>query len=128
MLLNIAKYIVNKCVVEGHVISHIQLQRILYFIQLHWIKKFNKELFEEQFYSYPCGPVIPDIYYIYCGYGNKILTTYKIKINKKIKKEIDPIIEEERDKKIWEEDERLSYWKKIEYHTPVESISFLNFK
>lgn len=80
------------------------------------IKKFKKELFKAQFYSYFCGPVIPDIYWMYCGYGNAILTTYT---NLNIDEEIDPIIEEERKIKPWEQDVRLSIWKKYRTHTPV---------
>lgn len=118
--LNIARYIITKCVEDAEFISNVQLQRILYLIQLHWIKKFKKELFKEQFYSYPCGPAIPDIYWTYCGYGKVILATYTdLNIDKEIIKEIDPIIEEERKNKIWE-DKRFLVWKDIEQHIPID--------
>ena len=67
--LEIARYIINKCTEEQHPISNLQLQKILYYIQrtylLHEAVAFSDEIEAWQF-----GPVVPDVYYHFCGFGS----------------------------------------------------------
>jgi len=65
--IDLSKYIVSKCIRDGHPISILQLQKILYCIQKAFLKKRN--CFSGWYWSLAFGPVIPDVYYHYCGYG-----------------------------------------------------------
>ena len=65
---DIAKYIINKCTIEKHAISNLQLQEILYYIQKKFLE-IELKAFEDDFEVWPSGPVIPEVYYIYCGFG-----------------------------------------------------------
>lgn len=43
----VAKYIVNRCVKSGTPISNLQLQKILYFVQMAFLKKLDKPCFSD---------------------------------------------------------------------------------
>lgn len=76
--MNVAKYVVTKCVRDGVPITNLQLQKILYFIQCEFLKKTREPLFAENFEAWKLGPVIPEVYYAFCGYGAmKISREYK---------------------------------------------------
>ena len=43
-----------------------RLQRLLYFCNIEYIRKYNgQNLFNDYFYAWPTGPVIPGIYFVY---------------------------------------------------------------
>ena len=86
---DIAKYIINKCTIEKHAISNLQLQEILYYIQ--------KKFLEIGLKAWPSGPVIPEVYYIYCGFGAlDIRMKYDIHLDSNYIAIIDPTIEQKR--------------------------------
>ena len=66
--IDVAKYIVNKCIDDGYPISNLQLQKILYFIQRYYLQK-DDQLFDDDFEAWQFGPVIPAVYYKFCGQG-----------------------------------------------------------
>ena len=75
--MNIAQYIITKCTQDGSPISNLQLQKILYFTQGVCLAKNNHILFEENIFAWYIGPVVPNVYYRFCGYGaSKILGRY----------------------------------------------------
>ena len=96
--MNIAQYIITKCTQDGSSISNLQLQKILYFTQGVCLAKNNHILFEENIFAWYIGPVVPNVYYRFCGYGaSKILGRYPgIMIEKDTKVLIDQIVEEKR--------------------------------
>ena len=57
---DIAKYIINKCTIEKHAISNLQLQEILYYIQKEFLE-IGLKAFEDDFEAWPSGPVIPEV-------------------------------------------------------------------
>lgn len=67
--MNIAKYIVTKCMNDEIPINNTQLQKILYIVQITFLKELGKPLFVENFEAWRLGPVIPDVYYSFCGWG-----------------------------------------------------------
>ncbi len=67
--LDLAKYIVYKCVKDNEPISNLQLQKILYYIQKYYLNEFNVPFFADDFEAWQFGPVVPNVYYHYCGYG-----------------------------------------------------------
>lgn len=50
---------------SGSSITPLKLQKLLYFAQGHYLAKYDKPLFEEDFEAWVHGPVIPEIYQKY---------------------------------------------------------------
>lgn len=67
--LDIADYVIFKCISDNHPITNLQLQKILFFIQKEFLLKKGTEAFMNRMEAWQFGPVIPDVYYKYCGYG-----------------------------------------------------------
>lgn len=103
----ISKYIIDKCTNEGHPVTNFQLQLILYFIQINFMKLLNVAAFDEDIEAWKNGPVIPAIYYEYdyCA-GTPIYETYKDAANTICltydKEIIDAVIEGIRDESPWD--------------------------
>lgn len=77
--LTVAKYIVNRCVKSDTPISNMQLQKILYFVQIAFLKKLDKPCFSDDIEAWKFGPVIPAVYYYFCGFGAMpIWSSYKV--------------------------------------------------
>ena len=50
-----------------------RLQKLIYFCEVEYMKRNEgKPLFDEEFYAWPSGPVIPDVYYE-CGFRYHLL-------------------------------------------------------
>ena len=81
------------------------MQKILYYIQKEFLKV-GRVLFNDDFEAWAFGPVIPEVYYQYCGFGAiEINMCYDIKLHllgNNSLKIIDNIIEEKRSKQPWE--------------------------
>lgn len=92
----VSKYLISRSLLEKKAISNLQLNRILYDIQLNHLKWFNKPLFNEDFEAWNNLIVIPSIYYKYCGFGAEpILLTYEVDIPNDIQIEIDDVLLED---------------------------------
>ena len=68
-VLELAKYIVVKCINNEHPISNLQLQKILFYVQREFLHSLNRPAFIESIEAWPFGPVVPDVYYYFCGAG-----------------------------------------------------------
>lgn len=89
----IAQFIITFCTNIGAPVSNLQLQKILYYLQVHFAKN-GKRLYEEDIYAWQYGPVIPEIYYLFSGYGAcKIANRYQTNIEPDVQREIEPIIQ-----------------------------------
>lgn len=100
--IDIAKYVVTKCVRDSHPISNLRLQEILYYLQKKYIN-IGSQLFGDPIEAWKFGPVVPDVYYKFCGSGARtILLTYETSIADADKKIMDSIIEDKRNKEPWE--------------------------
>lgn len=78
--IDIAKYIINKCIDDDCPISNLQLQKILYFIQRYYLQ-IDDQLFDDDFEAWQFGPVIPAVYYKFCGYGAMPITSKSSNLN-----------------------------------------------
>ena len=67
--LDISNYIINKCIDDNIPISNMQLQKILYCIQRECLQIYKREMFIDEIGAWPFGPVVPEVYYRYCGFG-----------------------------------------------------------
>lgn len=66
--LDLAKYILQKCIDDGCPISHLQLQKILYYIQGEFLKK-DRKAFDDPIEAWIFGPVVPSVHERYCMNG-----------------------------------------------------------
>lgn len=73
-------------------ISNLHLQKILYYLQVHFAKQ-RIQLYVEDIYAWQYGPVVPEIYYLFAGYGaSKIANKYDTNIDEAIEREIKEIV------------------------------------
>lgn len=65
----VADYIVNKLNKRNIMITHLKLQKLLYFCQKEFLKRYDMPLFNEDFEAWIHGPVLPIIYKEYAKFG-----------------------------------------------------------
>lgn len=101
--IDLSKYIITKCVLDGCPISNLQLQKILYYIQKEYIRN-DKCAFPDNIEAWRFGPVVRNVYYFFCGYGAMPITmTYQnCTICRDDELIINPIIEAKRKLDPWE--------------------------
>ena len=58
----------TKCINDGKPISNLQLQKILYYIQRDFLRQ-GEAAFSDSIEAWQFGPVVPNVYYYYCGFG-----------------------------------------------------------
>lgn len=97
--IDIAKYVLRKCVLDGKPINTIHLQYIMYRLQAHFLQVERYALFDENFLARITGPVLDNVARRYCGYG--AVNIYEddmpdVKPTKREQEVIDGIIEKER--------------------------------
>lgn len=96
--INIAKYIIAKCVREEMPISNLQLQKILYYVQREYFRRTGGPLFFDKIEAWQFGPVVRDVYFTFSVFGGSTikLCDENISLEKDVTDIIDPIIEEKR--------------------------------
>ena len=96
LALEIAKYIIDKCTKDNCPISNLQLQKILYYIQREFLQQ-GEIAFPEEIEAWQFGPVVPEVYRQYCGFGAlPIRMRYMVRIELDDIRMINPIIEKKR--------------------------------
>lgn len=92
----IAEYIVSRCNEKNNPISNLQLQKILYFVQKHFIQTLPGPAFSDLIEAWQFGPVVPSVYYMFCCFGAMPITRAfdETSIDLQHQKIIDKIIEE----------------------------------
>lgn len=73
--LDVAKYIVNYFNNEGKSITHLQIQKILYYIQAQFLVEESRPLFGEPIQAWRHGPVVSSVYSHYRRYTNMAIFT-----------------------------------------------------
>lgn len=71
--MELARYIIDFCCEEGCPVSNLKLQKMLYFLQVDRYKETKRLLFNEGIYAWPYGPVVPEVYRRYSGYGGRAI-------------------------------------------------------
>mgnify|MGYP001636790098 CR=1 FL=1 len=74
---DIATYIIRYCNDKNYAVSNLKLQKILYFIQAEFLVRKNRPCFKEKVEAWPFGPVVPEVYHSYKGYGGGTVLTQK---------------------------------------------------
>lgn len=98
--IDIAKYVIRKCVLDGKPINTIHLQYIMYRLQAHFLQVERYALFDENFLARITGPALDNVARRYCGYG--AVNIYEddmpdVEPTKREKEVIDRIVEKERE-------------------------------
>lgn len=95
--MELSTYIVSKCIKEDCPISNLQLQKILYYIQKAFLNRGDRA-FSDNIEAWQFGPVVPNVYDHYCGYGAMPISFSSIKydVAKEDKQLIDSIVESKR--------------------------------
>lgn len=102
LALNMAKYIIDKCTRDRCPISNLQLQKILYYIQREFLQQ-DTMAFSENIEAWQFGPVVPEVYKQYCGFGAlPIRMRYEVAIQPDDEYIINPIIEKKRVLNPWD--------------------------
>lgn len=101
--MDLANYIVDKCIKDNVSITNLQLQRILYFVQKDFLKR-GSPAFSDDIEAWEFGPVVPNVYFDFCGFGATSISISKgavpnLTSDKNI---IDNIIEAKRSLTPWE--------------------------
>ena len=101
--IDLAKYIVSKCIKDSHPISNLQLQKILYYIQKDFLQR-NEMAFPDDIEAWQFGPVVPNVYYYYCGYGAMLISISndKFEISLSDMPYINDIVEKKRELDPWD--------------------------
>ncbi|ALQ36894.1 Panacea domain-containing protein [Fusobacterium hwasookii] len=79
--LDIAKYIIRWCDKNNLRITNLQLQKILFFIQKESIKRRGYGIFSNRIEAWQYGPVIPDVFYKFAGFGAMKIVLYEDYVN-----------------------------------------------
>lgn len=100
---DLANYIVSKCIADDCLINNQTLQKILFYIQKDFLNR-NKIAFYDDIEAWVFGPAIPSVYYHYGNYGvSSIYYCHDNIITPDVdKNRIDAIIEEKRRLPFWE--------------------------
>ena len=72
----VAKYMVKYSNSINKPLSNLKLQKLLYFAWIENYKRNKEYLFDEDFYAWQFGPVVPVVYYEYCAYGGLPIIQY----------------------------------------------------
>ena len=100
--LSMAKYIIDKCTKDKYPISNLQLQKILYYIQREFLQQ-GAMAFPENIEAWQFGPVVPEVYKQYCGFGAlPIRMRYAVVIQSNDENIINPIIKKKRILNPWD--------------------------
>ena len=104
--MDIAVYVINSSIDAGYPVSNLQLQKILYFIQVEYYRRKGTPLFGDDFRAWQYGPVVPEIYRLFSIWGgSKISTKITAETNTvsaEVAEIIDPVISEYRQKNPWD--------------------------
>lgn len=67
---DMARWFINRVDrASGEAITHLKLQKLLYFAQAYHLANFNKPLFKEDMQAWAHGPVVPSVWHAYKEHG-----------------------------------------------------------
>lgn len=70
----VAEYIVTYCAKNRTPISHLKLQKMLYYAWIDYYKCTGHSLFREDICAWQLGPVVPEVYYAFSAFGGLPIT------------------------------------------------------
>ena len=73
-VMDVARYITNYSIEIGRPVSNLKWQKLLYFIQVAFIKQYEITCYEEPIVHWRHGPVVESVYQKYKAYGAENIT------------------------------------------------------
>ena len=73
----VALWILTEAKRQGILMTHMKLQKLLYYAQAYSIAMTGKPLFTNDIQAWKHGPVIPDVYHSFSKYGNSTITDFQ---------------------------------------------------
>lgn len=67
--MTIAKWFIAWAEAEDEELSNLKLQKLLYYAQGHHLARYGRPLFSDQVQAWSHGPVVPEIYRAFKGFG-----------------------------------------------------------
>lgn len=68
--LDVANYVVYHALKIGKAINHLQLQKIMYYLEAIWLTQNGESLFTDDIEMWRLGPVVPSVYHEYKIFGS----------------------------------------------------------
>ena len=78
----VANFVLDECDALGRRLTHISLQKIVYFCHAWHLVEFNNPLVKHAFEAWEYGPVLPYLYSEFKGFGSSPITTRAKKMNR----------------------------------------------
>ncbi|CEK35714.1 DUF4065 domain-containing protein [Paraclostridium sordellii 8483] len=105
--LGVSNYIVNYANANGKIITNLQLQKILYYLQGYFLAMKDEKLFEDRVIAWQFGPVVPEVYYEFSIFGSsaidiKYVMLEETSIDIKDRTCINSIIDLKLDMNVWD--------------------------
>ena len=94
---DVACYLIHKAIDNERPISNLQLQKILYYIQVFFLQEKRYALFSDEIEAWRFGPVVRSVYEKYSGFGASDLIdidAYNVIFSSEEKRAIDKILDE----------------------------------
>ena len=91
----ISDYIIRRYSDEGHIVSNLKLQKLLYFVQAEFLICYRKPCFREKIVAWDFGPVVPEVYRKFCIFGSAHIPVSAVTnpvLSKETKELIDGIV------------------------------------
>ena len=73
-VMDVARYMINYSIEIGRPVSNLKLQKLLYFVQVAFIRQYGIPCFEEPIIHWRHGPVVESVYQKYKAYGAEAIT------------------------------------------------------
>lgn len=102
---DVSATLINYANSKGYRITNLQLQKLLYFTQVEYLKQTGRYLFEEEFQAWTYGPVQYEVWKFYRLYNRKSITKIlvgNIISDSELEKILDNKIEVYFRKNVWE--------------------------
>ena len=74
----VALWILSEAKKQGIRMTHMKLQKLLYYAQAYYIAMTGNPLFRNPIFAWQHGPVVPDIYHSFCHFGNSLIQNFQV--------------------------------------------------
>lgn len=73
-------------------LTNMKMNKLLYFAQGHYLKKYGETLFNDRIEAWEHGPVVPAVYNAYKGFGDRPITGYDERMLSEVTPEVEEVL------------------------------------
>lgn len=77
-VMDVARFITNYSIEIGRPVSNLKLQKLLYFVQVEFIRQLGEPCYDEPIVHWRHGPVVESVYQKYKAYGAENITDMEL--------------------------------------------------